>query len=308
MKTPRIYYGSIAVFCIAALVIGTAGAATMTQQGTGNNLKEKGGQFGLENMLANLTEQGYDVSAISAAVTSGDYGTAHTLMEEFRTANPDAFPARGDGTGKGPMNGEANGERLTQLLSNLTEQGYDVSAISAAVTSGDYGTAHTLMEEFRTANPDAFPARGDGTGKGPMNGEANGERLTQLLSNLTEQGYDVSAISAAVTSGDYGTAHTLMEEFRTANPDAFPARGDGTGKGPMNGEANGERLTQLLSNLTEQGYDVSAISAAVTSGDYGTAHTLMEEFRTANPDAFPARGDRAGSGHMGRQGRVQNNS
>jgi hypothetical protein len=101
MKTRGIYYGAIAVFCIAALVIGTTGAATMTQQGTGNNLKEKGGQFGLENLLSNLTARGYDVSAVSAAVTSGDYRTAMTLLKDFRTAHPDAFPAHTLGAGNG---------------------------------------------------------------------------------------------------------------------------------------------------------------------------------------------------------------
>ena len=101
MKTPKIYYSAIAVFCIAALVIGTVGAATVTQQGTGNTLKEKGGQPGLEKMLTNLTAKGYDVSAISAAVTSGDYKTAMTLLKEFRTAHPDAFPAHVQGAGSG---------------------------------------------------------------------------------------------------------------------------------------------------------------------------------------------------------------
>ncbi|MCX6684687.1 MAG: hypothetical protein NTZ37_08185 [Methanoregula sp.] len=101
MKTPRIYYGAVAVFCIAVLVIGTAGAAAMTQQGTGNNLKDKAGQFGIGKMLANLTAQGYDVSAISAAVTSGDYRNASTLLQEFRTAHPDAFPAHAQGTCSG---------------------------------------------------------------------------------------------------------------------------------------------------------------------------------------------------------------
>ena len=103
MKTPRIYYGALAVFCVAVLVIGTAGAAAMTQQGSGNNLKDKAGQFGLTKMLTNLTARGYDVSAISAAVTSGDYKTAQTLLQEFRTAHPDVFPARGEGAGSGHL-------------------------------------------------------------------------------------------------------------------------------------------------------------------------------------------------------------
>jgi len=164
MKTPRIYYGAVAVFCIAVLVIGTAGAAAMTQQGPGNNLKDKAGQFGLEKILGNLTAKGYDVSAISAAVTSGDYTTAMTLMKEFRTAHPDVFPACGAGAGKGPMTDQAKGERMLPMLDNLTAKGYDVSAIRTAVTSGDFKTAQTLLQEFRTAHPDVFPARGEGAG------------------------------------------------------------------------------------------------------------------------------------------------
>jgi len=166
MKTPRIYIGALAVFCIFALVLGTASSAAMTQQGTGNNTKNGSGQFGPEKMLDNLTAQGFDVSAIRAAVASGNYETAHTLMQEFRTAHPDALPASGEGAGKGPMTGEKNGERMLYMLDNLTAEGFDVSAIRVAVTSGNYETAHTLMQEFRTAHLDALPARGEGAGKG----------------------------------------------------------------------------------------------------------------------------------------------
>ena len=170
MKTPGIYIGALAVFCIAALVIGTAGAAAMTHQGIINNLKNRTGQFGPEKMLDNLTAQGYDVTAISTAMTTGDYQTARTLLQEFRTAHPDVFPIRGEGTGRDLMTGPAKGERMLQMLDNLTAQGYDVSAISAAVTSGDYQTAQTLMEEFRTAHPDAFPVRGEGACSGHLGG------------------------------------------------------------------------------------------------------------------------------------------
>jgi hypothetical protein len=180
MKTPRIYIGALAVFCIAALVIGSAGASAMMQNGTGYHSKNT--------------------------------------------------------SGKGPMHGEANEERMSQLLTNLTAKGYDVSAISAAVTSGDLETAMTLLKEFLTAHPDAFPAIGDGSGKGPMKGEANETRMLEMLDNLTAKGYDVSAISAAVTSGDLETAMTLLREFRTAHPDAFPARGDGNISGHMGGQ------------------------------------------------------------------------
>jgi ABC-type sugar transport system substrate-binding protein len=151
MKTPRIYIGALAVFCIAALVIGSAGAAAMMQNGTGTNFKNTGGK-GHMNSMANMTQ-----------------------LKEFRTAHPDGFPAFANCTGKGPMTGEANGERMLQMLDNLTAQGYDVSAISAAVTSGDYETAMTLVQEFRTAHPDAFPARGDGPGSRHWGGQRSAE-------------------------------------------------------------------------------------------------------------------------------------
>jgi hypothetical protein len=106
MKTPRISIGALAVFCIAALVIGTSGAAAATLQGTTNNLKEGTGHFGPEKILDNLTAQGYDVSAIRTAVTTGDFETAHTLMQEFRTAHPDALPAPRELAGSGHRCGQ----------------------------------------------------------------------------------------------------------------------------------------------------------------------------------------------------------
>jgi len=237
MKTPRIYIGALAVFCIAALVIGTSGAAAATPQGTNHNFKEGTGQFGPEKILDNLTAQGYDVSAIRTAMTTGDFETAHTLMQEFRTAHPNAVPTPPEGAGKGPINGEAKGERMSLLLDTLTAQGYDVSAIRSAVTTGDFETAHTLMQEFRTAHMDAVPTPPEGAGRGPMKGEAKGDRMILMLDTLTAQGYDVSAIRSAVTTGDFETAHTLMQEFRTAHPDAVPTPPEGAGKGPMTGKA-----------------------------------------------------------------------
>jgi len=121
MKTPGIYLGALTVFCIAALVIGTTGASAMTQQGTGCNLKgldSKGlgtnqtQEERMTRLLDNLTEKGFDVSAIRTAVESGDATTAHTLMQEFRTAHPDAFPVRGDGPGNGHQDLQARTQNI----------------------------------------------------------------------------------------------------------------------------------------------------------------------------------------------------
>jgi hypothetical protein len=147
MKTPRIYIGALAVFCIAALVIGSAGAAAMMQKGTGNTFKDTGGK-GPMNGMANMTQ-----------------------LREFRTAHQDGFPAFANCTGKGLMKGVANETRMLEMLDNLTAKGYDVSVIRTAVEGGDLETAMTLLREFMTVNPDARPARGDGTGRGHMGGQ-----------------------------------------------------------------------------------------------------------------------------------------
>jgi hypothetical protein len=107
MKTPRIYIGVLAVLCIAALVIGSTGAAAMMQKGTGKGPmtdEAKGDRMLL--MLDSITAQGFDVSAIRTAVTTGDLETAHTLIQEFRTSYPDAFPERGEGAGSGHRGGQ----------------------------------------------------------------------------------------------------------------------------------------------------------------------------------------------------------
>ena len=143
MKTPRIYIGALAVFCVAALVIGCAGATAMMQKGTGKgpvSLQPDGERMLL--MLDNLTAQGYDVSAIRNAVATGDFGTAHTLMQEFRTTKPGCIPCTRNGNRQRPgISPAPDGERMLLMLDNLTAQGYDVSAIRNAVTTGDFGTA-----------------------------------------------------------------------------------------------------------------------------------------------------------------------
>jgi len=159
MKTPITYIGAFAVCCIVALVIGTASGAAMTQQGFGNNLKDKDGQFGPQKLIERLEQQGVDVTGVKTALQNGDTTAVKEWLQSYRQANQGEMVK---GTGKGPMTGVAKGERMLRMLDNLAAQGNDVSAIRAAVTSGSYETAHTLMQEFRTAHPDAFPAPREG--------------------------------------------------------------------------------------------------------------------------------------------------
>jgi ABC-type sugar transport system substrate-binding protein len=138
----------------------------------------------------------------------------------------------------------------------------------------------------------AVPAR-----PAQLSGEA-GERLTGLVDKFEEQGYDMSAVRAAIESGDIETARTLIHQFMEEHRDEFSAPPDGVHAG------NGERLTGLVDKFEEQGYDMSAVKAAIESGDIETVRTLMQQFMDENGDEFPAPPDsvHAGNGERMRPG------
>jgi DNA-binding GntR family transcriptional regulator len=217
MKTPKLYVGAIVVFCTIALIIGSAGAAA-TSGPDNSNFGNKTGHGGPVKMLDRFEEQGYDVSAIRAAVESGDNTTAHTLMQQFMEAHTELIPARNADKTNAPGFGAG---MMEKHLTQLEEQGYDISAIRAAVESGDNTTAHTLMQEFMEAHTELIPARNADKTNAPGFGAG---MMEKHLTQLEEQGYDVSAIRAAVESGDNVTAHTLMQQFMEAHKDELPQR------------------------------------------------------------------------------------
>ncbi len=93
-KKTGILVGITALFCVCALLAAPVAAAVQNAGQTGGPNGDR-----MTGMLDKLASDGYDVSAIQAAVAAGDLETARTLMQEFIAANPDAMPARGDGPG-----------------------------------------------------------------------------------------------------------------------------------------------------------------------------------------------------------------
>lgn len=158
MKTPKLYIGALALFCMIALVVGTAGAAAISSPDcncTGNKIA----YGGPVKMLDRLEEQGVDVSAIRAAVESGNMETVHTLMQQFMETYKDLMPFRNATEKNAPGFGPG---MMENRLAQLEAKGYDVSAIRAAVESGDRDTVRTLMQQFMEAHKDEMPRSGAG--------------------------------------------------------------------------------------------------------------------------------------------------
>jgi hypothetical protein len=213
------------------------------------------------------------------------------------------------------------GDRISGLLDRLAGEGYNVSSLESAIAIGDNATVRSLMDQFREEHADVFPARhadgmaGNSSRPQPPAGGTPGNcsRMDGLLNMLGEKGFDVSTIESALASGDMASVHTLMDEFRDANADAFPAPpADGLlGNcsqmelpAPPIGDrpGDGRGISGLLDTLEEQGYDVSAIQSAAESGDITSARTLMQQFVDANQIELPAppADGMAGNGRMSR--------
>lgn len=113
------------------------------------------GGAGIEDLVQNLSEQGDDVSKITASLDRGDEENARRLLDEFWEEHPDARPQR-------PV---MDSNRLKEMVTELAGKGYDVSEILAAIDTGENSTAQTLLDEFWKDNPDARPAPKEGDKK-----------------------------------------------------------------------------------------------------------------------------------------------
>ena len=166
-------------------------------------------------------------------------------------------------------------------LDRLEEQGYDMTAVRAAVERGDTDAARTLLEQFMAEHRDEFP---------PPPGEE--ARLSARLDALEAEGIDVSAPRAALESGDLNTVLTLLRQLLGREGEMPPP------------DANDTRFLARLDRLEAQGFDMTAIRAAFESGDQETARTLLAQFMAEHKDEFPAppEGERRFSAQTGGNG------
>jgi hypothetical protein len=220
MKTPRSYFGALALFCVIALFIGTAGAAAVSGPDS-SCFGNKTAHGGPVKMLDLLEQQGIDVSAIRAAFESGNMYNVHTLMQQFMELHKDLIPARNatekDAHGFGPgMRGDHP--------ASLEAKGCNVTAMRTALESGDNKTTRIPMEQCMESHKDLMPARNATEKNAPGFGSG---MMENHLAQLEAKGYDVSAIRAAVESGDMDAVHTLMKQFMEAHKDEMPRHGAG---------------------------------------------------------------------------------
>ncbi len=269
----------IGVVCLlASPVIAASPPGDAGMQGPPDG--ERGGH--LPGLLDHLEGLGFDLSEVREALTLGNIETARTLLDQFLQEHKDALPAppereiSGDTSvvldtleeaPQGPAGNRAG--KMLGLLDHFEGLGYDMSAIRAAIAAGDTETVQSLMRQFLEEHRDQLPVP-------PAVGD--GDRMTGLLDQIEEQGYDVSAIRAAVESGDLETARDLLDAFMQEQKNVLPAP-------PAGG--HGDRMTGLLTRLEEQGYDMSDIREAIETGNVENARILLDQFMQQHRGELP---------------------
>ena len=216
MKTPRMYYGALAVFCVIALCIGFASAAGSTQA-TQTGTHGKGivhPALDLTNatiqqqIITRYEQQGVDVTALQTAFQNGDTAAAKSWLEAHR-------PARTQFANNGPAKGFdiTNTTVQQQILARYAKQGVDTSALAAAFQSGNVTDIKSWMSAHRPAAP-AF-AKGS-LGKTPD--YTNTTVQQSILARLDKQGVDTSALKAAFQNGDTAAVKSWFAAFIASHP------------------------------------------------------------------------------------------
>ena len=162
MKTPRIYYGALAAFCVIALCIGFASAADTTQAahtgthkwGTGHQAFDLTNATFQQQLITRYEQQGINVTTLQTAFQNNDTAAAKSWLAAHRPSRPQI-------ANKGPSKGfdVTNTTVQQEILVRFDKQGADTTALAAAFQSGNTTAVKSWFESFFKAHAHAGQGR-----------------------------------------------------------------------------------------------------------------------------------------------------
>jgi len=120
MRTPGIYYGALAAFCVISILVGFAGAADVaTPQKNGNamHIFGHGQPPSPEDRITHIEQQGVDVSEVRTALRNGDNEAVKSWLDVYREEH------------KGDMKAQNDRPGPEKFIDRLEQQGVDVSYV-----------------------------------------------------------------------------------------------------------------------------------------------------------------------------------
>ena len=169
MKLPKTIYRAAALIAIAVSVIGfvmspVSAAAAASPQGDPAGMPA--GNFAphhvfnstqeairLQTVFANLSQQGVDVSQAEADLTAGNLTAAFQWLMAYHQDNPGSAGSALNGPRQHMFNTTQQTARLQAVLTNLTQQGVDVSQAQSDLTAGNFTAVMQDLMAIRKDNP-----------------------------------------------------------------------------------------------------------------------------------------------------------
>jgi len=184
----------------------------------------------------------------------------------------------GFGTHHGAMNATAQTERLQTMLTKLGQSGVDISQPQADLTSGNTTAAKQWLSAYYKDHPGVMGNRTRAFG----NSTAMTERVQAMLTNLSQNGIDISQPQADLTAGNTTAAMQWLFSYHKAHQNS-------TGTASRfqfgNSTARAAMLQSALTKLGQSGVDVSQPQADLAAGNATAAMQWLFTYHKDHPTA-----------------------
>ena len=158
----------------------------------------------LQAVVANLSQQGIDVSQAQADLAAGNVTAAMQWLMAYHKDHPDLAL---NGPRQHVMNATAQADHVQTLITTLGQKGVDVSKALADLAAGNTTGAMKDLMGLHIVHPGM---------KGNSTQEA--ARLQAGITKLGQQGVDVSEVQADLTSGNVSAAMQWMAAYHKEHP------------------------------------------------------------------------------------------
>jgi len=184
----------------------------------------------------------------------------------------------GIGTHHGAINATAQTERLQSMLTKLGQSGVDISQPQADLAGGNTTAAKQWLSAYYKDHPGVMGNRTRVFG----NSTAITERMQTMLTNLSQNGVDISQPQADLSAGNM-TA--VMQWLFTYHKDHLNSTGTAIRSQFGNSTARAEMLQSALTKLGQSGVDVSQPQSDLAAGNTTAAMQWLFTYHKDHPAA-----------------------
>lgn len=240
MKLPKVSYRAVAIITIVLSVIGlvlspvsaatpSAPAGISVGSTAPHHVFNSTQQSArLQMVLANLSQQGIDVSPAQADLAAGNVTAAAQWLMAYHKDHPElamngprqhafnsTLPHPFDGTKMHAVNATQQTARLQTVFTKLGQQGVDVTQALADLATGNITAAMQDLKTIGRNNPGLAPGVPQ---QHAFNTTQMTARIQTEVTKLGQQGVDVSQVQADLASGNMSAVMQWMASYHKAHP------------------------------------------------------------------------------------------